>query len=949
MRLPFFSRLRIQIPLAFIALSAVAAILISQDYISDTRERIVAENRGMLHILMLQLSSMIANPSFEDSLLQAESRLPTMILHNNLRRLMLVDDRNRVLRSALASMEGKTAINATAYQAELAATALRTQSSTISPCLNGRRLCGYYPLALGADSAGRQRQGTLYAEYDLTAPLAEARQHAVDKALRFLGMSLFAALMLGLLLDWLVARRTERLAAVATRIAGGEMSARAVSRRMDEIGRLGQAINCMAEALASEHDALQRERKFSEDALQSVPVPMFIIDTQHRVLAWNRACERLTGVRALDIVGTPDAWRGFYASPRPCLADMVLDGKAEQFDQTTTPSLFHAQSYHAERWFDDINGQRRYLLFDATPIYGNDGKLMAVIEILQDITAIKQAEDHLRLTSQVIESTNEAILITDADNRIIAVNKAFTEVTGYTAEEVSGKNPALLSSGHHDAAFYANMWESISTRGNWNGELWNRRKSGEAFPLWTNINTIRDEHGQLTNYFAIFADISEHKETLRHIEFLAHHDTMTKLPNRLLLLDRLQQAVNQAERENHRVALMFLDLDRFKQVNDSLGHQIGDELLVAVVERLQACVRETDTISRQGGDEFVIVLPDIRDSNAASIIAEKILDTLREPFEIAGHQISTSFSIGVSLYPDDGKEIEALMQNADTAMYHAKESGRNNYHFYTESMNANAAERLRLQNKMRHAVEHGLFELYFQPLISLADMRVIGCEALIRWNDQEEGWIPPAKFIPLAEETGQILAIDAWVLREACRHARTWMDADLPPLTVAVNISALQFKRGMIVDSVNAALSSSGLPPGRLEVELTESVLIQDTQQTKRQLDALNAIGVRLSIDDYGTGYSNLSYLKQLDVDKLKIDQSFVKDMLTDELDAIIVRSTIELAHNLGLRVLAEGVEDQSVQLLLQRLGCDEAQGYHIGRPMPAHAFMQLIKDSVTT
>jgi EAL domain-containing protein (putative c-di-GMP-specific phosphodiesterase class I) len=343
----------------------------------------------------------------------------------------------------------------------------------------------------------------------------------------------------------------------------------------------------------------------------------------------------------------------------------------------------------------------------------------------------------------------------------------------------------------------------------------------------------------------------------------------------------------------------------------------------------------------------VIVLPDITDSNAVSVIAEKILDTLREPFVIDGHQLSTSFSIGISLYPDDGREIAALMQNADTAMYHAKESGRNHYHFYAESMNANAAERLKLQNKLRHAMEQGEFMLHFQPLISLTDNSIIGCEALLRWHNSEEGWIPPVKFIPLAEETGFILNIDAWVLREACRQAHEWVLAGLPPLTVAVNISALQFKRGRILESVNSALTSSGLDPSRLEIELTESVLIQDTQHTKQQLNQLNQIGVRLSIDDYGTGYSNLSYLKQLDVDKLKIDQSFVKDMLVDELDAIIVRSTVELAHNLGLQVLAEGVEDQRILALLQQLGCDQAQGFHIGKPMPAKSFERLVRSKM--
>jgi len=950
---PFFSRLRIQIPLAFVSLSAIVAILISVDHQRDTAERIVSENRDLLQIMMLQLDGMIANDTFEESMLQGESRIPTTALHTNMRRLLLVDEQNRVLQASDSGWLGKPASEVSAYRSDLALLAQKRQRGEILSNDNETLLYGYYPLPLGVQLSGtdsRQRWGILFVEYDLGEPLAQARRHAMNKAFRFLGLSLAAAILLGMLIDALVSRRTERLVSIASRIASGEMSARSRLVKPDEIGLLGQAIDRMADDLAADRKALGRERKFSEDIIQSVTIPLFILDKDHRVIIWNRACEMLTGIKAIDIVGTTEAWRAFYSRPRPCLADLVLDGKSDQAGeqyQVVGSSAFNAYSFHAESWFPMLNGQDRYLMFDATPIYGNDGKLIAVIENLQDITSIKKAEDHLRLTGQVIESTREAIVITDAENRIVSINRAFTDVTGYTREDVLGRDPSVLASGRHDKAFFHNMWESLHVRDSWQGELWNRRKNGEIFPLWTNISSIRDNNGNLTHFVAIFADISEHKATLKHIEFLAHHDTLTKLPNRLLLLDRLQQAINLAEREKHRVALMFLDLDRFKQVNDSLGHHVGDDLLVAVVDRLKSCVRETDTISRQGGDEFVIVLPDIFDSNAATIIAEKILETLREPFVIDGHQLSTSFSIGISLYPDDGREIATLMQNADTAMYHAKESGRNNCHFYDESMNANAAERLKLQNKLRQAMEHGEFILHFQPLISLRDNTIVGCEALLRWKSAEDGWVPPAKFIPLAEETGFILNIDAWVLREACRQAQAWVNAGLPQLTIAVNISALQFKRGRILDSVNEALAASGLAPNYLEIELTESVLIQDTQHTRKQLNQLNSLGVRLSIDDYGTGYSNLSYLKQLDVDKLKIDQSFVKDMLVDELDAIIVRSTVELAHNLGLQVLAEGVEDQDILTLLQNLGCDQAQGYHIGKPMPPKEFEKLLRSTL--
>ncbi|MDP2809740.1 MAG: EAL domain-containing protein [Rhodocyclaceae bacterium] len=420
------------------------------------------------------------------------------------------------------------------------------------------------------------------------------------------------------------------------------------------------------------------------------------------------------------------------------------------------------------------------------------------------------------------------------------------------------------------------------------------------------------------------------------LDFLAHHDPLTGLPNRLLLRDRFEQAIVGAERDGTGVALLFLDLDHFKQVNDSLGHDMGDRLLVAVVERLQGCIRDSDTISRQGGDEFIVLLNGIDDSAIIGRVARQMLDAVAEPFEIAGHMIHTSFSIGIGLYPEDGRDFDTLLKNADTALYHAKDAGRAVYNFYAARMNIDALAHLQLQNGLRNALKKGEFLLHYQPQVEVNSMRIVGVEALLRWQPPDGGLVPPGSFIPAAEQSGLIVPVGEWVLNEACRQARAWQDEGLPPMRMAVNLSALQFRRGDILATVAGALERSRLPAHCLELELTESILLQDTGVIQETLHGLKAMGVMLSIDDFGTGYSSLSYLKRLAVDKLKIDQSFVRDVAENADDAAIVRAIVQMGHTLNLSIIAEGVETNLQMAFLTRCGCDEAQGYLFSRPVPA-------------
>jgi diguanylate cyclase (GGDEF)-like protein/PAS domain S-box-containing protein len=544
--------------------------------------------------------------------------------------------------------------------------------------------------------------------------------------------------------------------------------------------------------------------------------------------------------------------------------------------------------------------------------------------------------------TQVLANSNEAVLISDADNNIVYVNDAFTLITGYSLAEVSGKNPKVLASRRQDQQFYAAMWRDILNKGTWHGEIWDKRKNGEIYPKWLNISTVHAEDNRLSNYVAIFSDISKSKADEALLTFLAYHDPLTKLPNRLLLRDRFDQAVGINQRRGDgSLALLYLDLDQFKNVNDTLGHEIGDRLLIAVAMRLEANVREIDTVSRLGGDEFVIILTDMPDTPTVSDVAQKILEQLGEVFEINHYRLTSSGSMGIALYPDDGDNFDTLLKLADTAMYHAKDSGRNTYRFYTDKMNVDALERLQMRNSLAEALARQEFVLYYQPQFDLNSARLVGVEALIRWNHPESGLLLPNKFIPLAEDTGQIVPIGEWVIREACRQAKAWQTQGYAPVKVAINLSSMQFKRGDVIKMITDLTDEHGLDPRYIELELTESILLQDVEYILEVVRKFKALSFTLAIDDFGTGYSSLAYLKRFRVDKLKIDLSFIRNLDVDRHDLAIVRSIIQLAKGFDMRTIAEGIETRSQLELLRREGCHEGQGYLFSHPLPAVQVVQ--------
>ncbi|MHB8166049.1 MAG: putative bifunctional diguanylate cyclase/phosphodiesterase, partial [Sulfuricella sp.] len=568
------------------------------------------------------------------------------------------------------------------------------------------------------------------------------------------------------------------------------------------------------------------------------------------------------------------------------------------------------------------------------------------VAIIQDITERKRAELELRITATAFE-TQEGILITDRDNRILRVNHAFTRLTGYSAEEAIGRTPAMLKSGRHDAAFYRSMWETLNRDKYWQEELWNQRKDGVDFPVWLTITAVTDADGQLTNYVGVFSDITLRKETEEKIHQLAFYDPLTKLPNRSLLRDRLQQTLTYSTRHKNHGAILFIDLDNFKILNDTRGHDIGDLLLTEVAKRLQDCVRSGDTVARLGGDEFVVMLKDLSEdaqqaAAAAQDVGEKVLASTNRPFNLQGFEYHSSSSIGISLFRGDGMSMDDLLKHADTAMYQAKSAGRNTLRFFDPVMQAELEIRAAMEADLRQALPHQQLKLYYQ--VQVNEQGVVGAEALLRWQHPERGLISPMEFIPLAEETGLIVPIGKWVLQMACAQLEQWEnDSRTCNLQLAVNVSARQFRQPDFVDLVLEVLKKSGINPHKLKLELTESLVLDNITDSIDKMQALRSAGIRFSLDDFGTGQSSLTYLKRLPLYQIKIDQSFVRDITTDPNDAAIVRTIIGMANNLGLDIIAEGVETEQQRDFLERNGCHAYQGYLFGKPVPIEEFQNLV------
>ncbi len=576
--------------------------------------------------------------------------------------------------------------------------------------------------------------------------------------------------------------------------------------------------------------------------------------------------------------------------------------------------------------------------------------------LAHEVEQHQQAQAQLMLASQVMRSTSEAVVITDADNYVVDVNEAYCDITGYNREEVLGENPSLVRSGLHDEAFYQIMWQTLAKQGCWKGEIWDRRKNGEVFPKWLAINAVKNEQGKLTHYVGVFSDISELKSKEAELQALAHFDPLTRLPNRVLCKELVEQQLFNARRSRHKVALLFIDLDHFKHVNDSLGHAAGDELLVEVAQRLERSLLQTGTacanasvsghtIARLGGDEFIVAIDNLKAVDGLGDLVERMQQAIREPMLIQQKTVHVDSSIGIAIYPDDGQSYGKLSRHADTAMYRAKEGGRNRFVFFTEEMNRQAHQRLEMEIELRRSLEAGHFEVYYQPKISTASTEVYGMEALVRWNHPELGVVSPLDFIQIAEDTGLIIPLGEWILQQACHYCVNLNRKISTAIQVAVNISARQFADPQLVDKVTCALAESGLAASQLELEVTESMVIGDIDDAIKTINQIRALGVKIAVDDFGTGYSSLSYLKRLPIDTLKIDRSFVRPLDDPAAldDRVIVEAIIRMGQQLRMQIVAEGVETSTQDLVLCRLGCDLLQGYLYSRPLSAGDFTEYL------
>lgn len=610
-------------------------------------------------------------------------------------------------------------------------------------------------------------------------------------------------------------------------------------------------------------------------------------------------------------------------------------------------SISKRDSYCIEYRLMFIDGHIKWVKECGTTHYNRSGRPLYTIGSMQDIDQQKKIEEQLRIASIAFE-TQESIVVTDAKANILSVNKSFEKLTGYSAAEVIGRNPSLLKSGRHDADFYKQMWSSLLEAGNWTGEIWDKRKDGVIYPKWVNISTVQNGTGEITHYVAISMDMTERKLAEEKIHRLAFFDTLTDLPNRRLLADRLGQAIACSLRTSSCGAIFFMDMDNFKIINDTKGHDAGDMLLVEVAARLKSCVRENDTVARLGGDEFVVILQDldstqeIAASQAASV-AKKIIASLSYPYHLAGHEHHCSVSIGICMFQGRDASIEELLKRADTAMYQAKSAG-NGVSFFESSMQTAVELRATLEHQLRHALANKELHMHFQLQVD-NQRNIIGAEILLRWSNANHGVVSPAQFIPLAEDTGLILPIGQWVLETACCQLQRWQQSTKTShLHLAVNVSARQFRQTNFVDQVKEVMTKFDIDATLLKLELTESLVLIDVEDTIQKMHSLKKLGVKFSMDDFGTGYSSLSYLKRLPLDQIKIDQSFVRDIVSDKSDAVMVQTIIDMSRNFGLEVIAEGVETDEQLAILQSNGCHAFQGYLFGRPVTLDEFEQLLK-----
>ncbi|MDT8990258.1 EAL domain-containing protein [Curvibacter sp. APW13] len=785
-------------------------------------------------------------------------------------------------------------------------------------------------------------------------PMTDIHAVAGARLIRSIGFLVASGLFIGFVL-WLTARLATRrlldVSAAFDRLAGGELALRLPIRPHDnlEIVTLSNAFNRLAmsfqasnkrleQQVAERTAELENERDRAKGYLDVAGIMLLALDAQGRISMVNRKGAELLGYPAAQLLGM-DWFLHFIASEQ-------REQRRSQFQQAMHDAL--APESRTESPIVDARGQTRLMVWNTVLLRDRDGRPNGLLSSGQDVTATRAAQAELRVAAIAFES-QEPHMVCDANWVILRVNSAFSQVTGYSAQEAVGQMPSkLLGSGRMPASFYVDMNEALLRMSRWQGEVWDRRKNGEVFPAWLQVTAVRDEDQHVTHFVVSMNDITQRKAAEEQIRSLAFYDPLTSLPNRRLLMDRLEVALATCARHPRMGALLFVDLDNFKTLNDTMGHDIGDLLLQQVAERLKGCVREGDTVARLGGDEFVVMLEDlasdtIEAATQAESVGEKVLQALGRSYVLRGHTHRSTPSIGVTLFGDRMESIEEPLKRADVAMYQSKAAGRNTLRFFDPQMQAAVTNRVALEADLRSAIELQQMVLFYQPQVqSRADgsLRIVGCEALVRWRHPQRGMVSPVDFIPLAEETGLIVPLGQWVIETACRQLAAWEGhPDFGHLTVAVNVSAKQFMQSGFVSHVRQTLESTGAHPARLKIELTESTLVGDIDEVARKMSELQSWGVGFALDDFGTGYSSLAYLKRLPLDALKIDKSFVRGVFDDANDAAIARMVVVLGRSLGLTVIAEGVETLEQRYFLAQQGCHVYQGYLFSPPQPVLEF----------